>query len=469
MKRRSWFIALLWMGGLCLHAQSWLIQGTIENAEEGPVLLASFQGDRFLVVDSMETSSGFFYFVLPAEAMPGIYRLIYADRTGEVRNQNRFVEFIFHGENMEIFVSSTEWGPVPYFENSRENPVYKEFMEFELSYEAELMDLYGQLYPESTKSENRDLVVRRYNDLQRERTWFMDSLSYLYPDLYAIRIMNAFRSPFVPGEMSHLQRIDTLKQCFFDHAAIDDPALLAAPVYTYKLIDYLSLFKNIALDREEQEEQFLEAIDLIMANVSGDPELRGFVVEFLLEGFALLDMEKVQMHLADHYLDETCQSDLVALVLSRMEGYKKMSEGGQAPDFILRDVEGKSYQLSRMESPWVLVMFWSSTCEGCRKLMPDLHQWYLTENNMDLEVVAISMDTSVLNFEYLYEQIAPRWITAHDPLGWHGKVASDYYVYATPSLFLLDRQRKIVAKPTSFRQFLRSVKKLAPLTDPSSE
>lgn len=469
MKSATWLIVMLWIGLHPLQGQSWLIQGTIENAEEGPVLLASFHGDRFLVVDSMETSSGFFYFVLPGEAMPGIYRIIYADRIGEVRNQNRFVEFIFHGENMEIYVASSERGPMPYFENSRENTVYKEFLEFELSYEAELMTLYGQLYPESAELENHDLVVRRYYELQQERTRFMDSLSYLYPDLYAIKIMNAFRSPVVPGEMSHLQRIDTLKQCFFDHAAIDDPALLAAPVYTYKLIEYLSLYKDVSLDREEQEEQFLEAVDLIMANVSGDPELRSFVVEFLLEGFALLDMEKVQMHLADHYLDETCQSDLVEMVLSRMEGYKLMSEGEQAPDFILRDVEGKSYQLSRMESPWVLVMFWSSTCEGCRRLMPDLHQWYLTENTLDMEVVAISMDTSLANFNYMYEFLSPEWITAHDPLGWHGKVASDYYVYGTPSLFLLDRQRKIVARPTSFRQFLRSVKKLLPLTAPASE
>lgn len=469
MKRIFWLIALMWMGSHCLHAQSWLIQGTIENAEEGPVLLASFQGDRFAVVDSMETTSGFFYFMLPGEATPGIYRIIYADRTGEVRNQNLFVEFIFHGENMEIFVASTELGPFPYFENSMENQVYKEFMDYELSYEAELMDLYGQLYPETTESDNHDLVVHRYNELQRERTLFIDSLTYLYPDLYAIKIMNAFRSPFVPGEMSHLQRIDTLKQSFFDHAAIDDPALLAAPVYNYKLIDYLSLYKDSNLDKEEQEEQFVEAVDLIMANVSGDPELRSFVVEFLLEGFEMLDMERVQMHLADHYLDEACESDVVELVLSRMEAYKRMTLGEQAPDFVLRDVEGKSHQLSRMESPWVLVMFWSSTCEACRKLMPDLHQWYLTENTLDIEVVAVSMDTSTANFEYMYELLSPQWITTHDPLGWHGKVASDYYVYATPTLFLLDRQRKIVAKPTSFRQFLRSIKKLATLTPPVSE
>jgi len=469
IKRTTCLIAFLCVGIPYLHGQSWLIQGTIENAEEGPLLLASFYGDRFRVVDSMETTSGSFYFVLPGDAIPGIYRIIYADRIGEVRNQNRFVEFIFNGENMEIFVASTDFGPVPYFENSLENLVYREFMDFELGYEAELMTLYGQLYPGRTGTEDQNSVVGRYNELQWERKSYMDSLTHLYPHLYAVRVMNAFRSPYVPGEMSHLQRIDTLKQCFFDHAAIDDPALLFSPVYTYKLIDYLSLYKDGTLDMDQQEEQFIEAMDQIMVNVSRDQELRAFVVEFLLEGFDLLNMEKVQMHLADNYLDEACESDIVELVLSRMEGYKKMIPGEQAPDFVLRDVEGKTHQLSRMTHPWVLVMFWSSTCEGCRRLMPELHQWYLMENTLNMEVVAISIDTSAANFEYMYKQLLPKWITSHDPLGWHGKIPSDYHVYATPSLFLLDRQRNIVARPTSFRQFQRAVKKLLPLTPPDSE
>ncbi len=439
MMKRVAFIFGILLGTIpLLHGQSWLIQGNIENAEEGPVLLATFYGDRFRVLDSMDTESGFFYFILPEDTPPGIFRIIYADR---------FVEFIFNMENLEIFVASSERGPTPYFENSMENLVYSEFMEFELGYEAQLMSVYGQLYP--IQRDNEDAVTR-----------YMDSITHLYPDLYAVRIMNAFRAPIIPGEIAHQERIDTLKKCFFDQAPIDDPMLLYAPVYTFKLIDYLSLYKVDTLTKNMQEEAFMEAVDWIMLNVSREEELRGFVVEFLLEGFELLQMERVQMHLADHYLDEACESDIVELVLSRMEGYKKMTSGQQAPEFIIRDVEGKDHQLSELGHKYVLVLFWSSTCEGCRELLPELHDWYLTENTYDLEVVAISIDTSVANFEYLYKLLKPSWITSHDPLGWYGKVSSDYQVYATPSLFLLDSERTILARPGSFRQFLRAIKKL---------
>jgi peroxiredoxin len=459
MMKRVAFIFGFLLGTLpLLHGQSWLIQGNIENAEEGPVLLASFYGDRFRVIDSIDTNSGFFYFMLSEDIPPGIFRIIYADRVDSIRNQNRFIEFIYNRENIEIFVASTERGPVPYFENSLENQVYSGFMVFELGYEAQLMSVYKELYPH--KGGMNDEAVLRYNAIQGERESYMDSITLLHPDLYAVRIMNAFRAPIIPGEMSHLQRIDTLKECFFDHAPIDDPTLLHAPVYTFKLIDYLSLYKADTLTKNQMEEEFIKAVDRIMVNVSREGQLRVFVVEFLLEGFELLSMEQVQMHLADYYLDEACESDIVELVLSRMEGYKLMSPGKQAPDFVIRDVKGKNYQLSGLGHSYVLVLFWSSTCDACRELLPELHNWYLSENSYDLEVVAISIDTSVANFEYIYKQLNPSWISSHDPLGWYGKISSDYHVYATPTLFLLDRERTILARPSGFRQFVRTVRRL---------
>jgi thiol-disulfide isomerase/thioredoxin len=243
-------------------------------------------------------------------------------------------------------------------------------------------------------------------------------------------------------------------------ASIDDPALLYAPVYTYRIVDYLSLYSVDTLSMEQQEEEFMDAVDQIMMHVPPVPELYSFVVEFMLEGFELLGMEQVQVHLADEYLDASCESDLAELVRSRMAGYRKMALGATAPDFTVKDTEGKIHTLSEIPKPYTLLVFWSSTCGHCRELIPELKQWYLEENPIDLEVVAISIDSSALLFErYLAMESMP-WITVHEILGWQGKIASSYQIYATPTLFLLDRKRTILAKPVSVRQLRRSVKKL---------
>ncbi len=102
--------------------------------------------------------------MLSDDIPPDIFRIIYADRVDSIRNQNRFVEFIFNRENIEIFVTSSELGPVPYFENSLENLVYKEFMEFELEYEAQLMSVYRQLEPKMEGIDNG--AAARYMTIQ---------------------------------------------------------------------------------------------------------------------------------------------------------------------------------------------------------------------------------------------------------------------------------------------------------------
>jgi len=435
-----------------LTGQSYVVRGTIENAEKGQVYLAAYQGDRFSIIDSMGTVTGSFYFLFDESSDPGLYRVFFSDRVEGVRSDRRFIEFIFNRENVEVYVASSEGGPLPYFDNTVENQVYKLFQDYELSYEAQLMITYGQL-PDPR-------AVSKYDSIQLARQDFMDSLTVLFPDLYAIRMMNAFRAPLIPGARTHSQRIDTLKTCFFAHAAIDDPLLLNAPVYIFKIIDYLSLFKTDTLSADEQEQEFCLAVDGILDNVSADESLRSFVLDLLLEGFELLGMEQVQLYIAEHYLEEACESDVVELVKSRMEGYKAMATGSIAPDLVIRDIHGYMHQLSKENHDYMLVIFWASTCEHCQLMLPELHHWYMDERSMDLEVLAISLDSSEADFQQYADILQPEWIHAHDPLSWQGRAATDYYIYATPSLFLLNRERSILARPTSFRQFLKILKKL---------
>jgi peroxiredoxin len=457
-----WFIGMLFFISGSLAGQPYLIQGNIEYADQGKIYLAAYYGDRFRIADSIENSSGSFLFMFPEETPAGIYRLIYPEVYGGVRTENRFVEFIYNHGDVSFNVSGGEAGSIPHFENSVENQVYFEFMTFQLDYEDRLMEVYGQLFPSTPGDPGYESAVARYEVLQHRRNRYMDSLSHRYPELYATKIMNAFRAPVVLGSVPHKERIDTLKRLFFDGASIDDPALLYAPVYTFRIVDYLSLFRVDTLSREQQEQQFIEAVDRIMVNTAPDPELRSFVVEFMLEGFELLGMDMVQLHLADHYLDESCESDVMELVLSRMEGTRKVAEGRTAPDFVIRDMGGKIHRLSDLPNPYVLVMFWASTCEHCRDMIPELHDWYVNENTLDLEVVAISIDSTVSQFEQFSEDAGMQWITTHDLQGWHGKVPGDYHIYATPSLFLLDRERVILSRPLNFRQFQRAIKKLGP-------
>jgi thiol-disulfide isomerase/thioredoxin len=125
-------------------------------------------------------------------------------------------------------------------------------------------------------------------------------------------------------------------------------------------------------------------------------------------------------------------------------------------------MEGFPVQLSELGHSYVLVLFWASTCAHCRDILPEMADWYSHELSLDLEVLAISIDSSEASFSEACSHLNLPWINVHEPLGWQGKAPSDYHVYATPTMFLLDGERTILARPSSFRQLMRTLKKLDP-------
>jgi hypothetical protein len=44
------------------------------------------------------------------------------------------------------------------------------------------------------------------------------------------------------------------------------------------------------------------------------------------------------------------------------------------------------------------------------------------------------------------------WINVCDTKSWDGKTANDYFIYATPAMFLVDKNRKIIANPTTMEE-----------------
>ncbi len=58
--------------------------------------------------------------------------------------------------------------------------------------------------------------------------------------------------------------------------------------------------------------------------------------------------------------------------------------GEPAPDFALKDLQGRRVQLSRLRGRWVLLNFWGVTCPPCRSEMPALEHIFAELNNRSL-------------------------------------------------------------------------------------
>ena len=69
-----------------------------------------------------------------------------------------------------------------------------------------------------------------------------------------------------------------------------------------------------------------------------------------------------------------------------------VKSGEEAPNFQLRDMEGRVVALSDLRGKVVLLNFWATWCGPCRVEMPAMEQLYRTFPRKDFEILAVSTD-----------------------------------------------------------------------------
>ena len=125
----------------------------------------------------------------------------------------------------------------------------------------------------------------------------------------------------------------------------------------------------------------------------------------------------------------------------------------QNADFTLTDLQGKSWSLKGLRGKVVLVNFWATWCQPCRREMPDLEALYKRFKDQGLLILGISDEESAKVKELLAEQKVSYPVLL-DP----GRKVNDLFrIEGIPKNFVYDRNGKLVAQSIDMRtqkQFL---------------
>jgi cytochrome c biogenesis protein CcmG/thiol:disulfide interchange protein DsbE len=128
-------------------------------------------------------------------------------------------------------------------------------------------------------------------------------------------------------------------------------------------------------------------------------------------------------------------------------GCSKTAQAEKAPNFTLKDLQGKDISLSDFKGKVVLLDFWATWCPPCRKEIPHLVELSQQYEKDGLVVIGLSLDDSkdpVGSFAK-QNQINYPVVMAND------KVCAAYGgVSAIPTLFLIDRKGDISQKHVGY-------------------
>jgi thiol-disulfide isomerase/thioredoxin len=137
-----------------------------------------------------------------------------------------------------------------------------------------------------------------------------------------------------------------------------------------------------------------------------------------------------------------------------MDQKKQLIVGVVAPEITLPDTSGKTVALRDIESDKTLVIFYSTTCPHCQTMIPQLSA-LTREKGPSLAVLAVSLDTNPNDWLSYVRTNKLTLVNVIDLQGWNGKSATDYFIYATPTMVLLDKEKKIIAKPMTVVELQR--------------
>jgi cytochrome c biogenesis protein CcmG/thiol:disulfide interchange protein DsbE len=71
---------------------------------------------------------------------------------------------------------------------------------------------------------------------------------------------------------------------------------------------------------------------------------------------------------------------------------RAQGENVPAPDFVLKDLQGKDLKLADYKGKILILNFWATWCPPCRAEIPDFVEAYAANKNKGLEILGLSVD-----------------------------------------------------------------------------
>jgi thiol-disulfide isomerase/thioredoxin len=149
---------------------------------------------------------------------------------------------------------------------------------------------------------------------------------------------------------------------------------------------------------------------------------------------------------------------------------KRIAKGSRPPTLVGKPLEiagttldGNKFDLSEYKGKIVVVDFWATWCPPCRAALPGLMKLHERFHKQGLEVVGVSLDQDVDKLGAFVEENKLPWINlVGEREGDEMKfpLAEKYEIDAIPSMFLVGKDGKVLARDLSEKELEKKLEEL---------
>lgn len=457
-------LLVLVLSSLLSYGKNYQVKLHIKNLpdDSNPILLRIYNGNMYVLDSTALKENETVTFEIPENTNAGLLKAILGMSTYAkyMNGQPTEVNFLFNHEDVELNLDFKNPQESIEVVHSKENSIYQEFQKSDVVFFRKLGLLEQVVLNYPDKDEFYQKALEYYKKYQIQREKFIDKYYNLYKNTLAGKIIKTQKLPFTEGDISREQRDSIFKAQYLDKIEFNDTTLLYTDVYTNKVYQYIQMYMNRNASPRENEANIIQAIDLLVPRLDVNPTIQQHLLQFLIGGFEDMKLEEVLAHISQNYLQQCGGSS--DIIKRRLEGYQRMAIGNKVSDFTVMDIGNNPVNLYSTVSPYTLIVFWHTECAHCQALMKDLpnlvNEDFFTKHQV--KIIGISIDENKENWEKFSAEHPMEWTNTYIEGSFDSEIASDYNLFATPSMFLIDDSHHIIAKPTTFEELKKNIQAL---------
>jgi thiol-disulfide isomerase/thioredoxin len=120
--------------------------------------------------------------------------------------------------------------------------------------------------------------------------------------------------------------------------------------------------------------------------------------------------------------------------------FENMPVVGESFRLKAKGVDGMEIDSQRYAGDVVIITFWASWCEPCKKEFPQLQELFRKYQQHQVAILGVSLDKEPQAFARCVPANALDWPHYFDGKGWENEVAKKHSILQIPTMFVIDRQ-----------------------------
>jgi thiol-disulfide isomerase/thioredoxin len=434
------------------------IKVKLNNYDEKKLVLGYHYADKQYIKDTVEVGTdGYFTFKGDKALDGGMYLLI------TMPDKQFFQVLVSQGEQ-HFTVQTDAKTPIESFKvkGSADNQLFYDYMQWLGKKREEADKTRAEIKKDSANVKKVADLTKKLEGFDKEVKDYQMNLINKNKGTLTAAILWASLDVEVPkfeGSDEDVQnkRYFWYKAHFFDHFDFADPRLIRTNVLHNRTDYYLT--KLVV----QHPDSINLGIDEVLKLAKKNPDTYKYYLVTLLNNYAksnFVGQDACYVHIARNYYEKgECSSWIEKEELSKIIKNAKDLEptllGKVGQDLMLEKEDGSKVRLYDLKTDYTILLFWSPECGHCKKEMPDFIEFYKkwkSKGTVSMIAVCNKVQDGVPEcWKYIKETPGMDWLNVVDTYLLSDYV-SKYYVKATPQLYVLDKDKKIVMKKIEAKQ-----------------